>query len=172
MAAVVVATPTSPGRGNGGGGGGLTRGDGIPGVNSCGRRVNGSGGDQTGASGSGELGVGSVGGLLGGGGGGGYYGGGGNEFDRGGGGGSGFGPAGTTFRREFTQATADHGQLHGPDGTMTPADGATYVVGQVVGSTSAAPISPAARGSIVRGSERHPSGTPIDTLTAGPQRSR
>ena len=165
-------TPTSPGCGNGGGGGGLTGGDGTPGVNSCGRRVNGSGGDQTGASGSGQLGVGSVGGILGGGGGGGYYGGGGSEFDGGGGGGSGFGPAGTTFQTG----------VHSGDGVITvsytaptasittPADGATYVVGQVVDSSfSCTDITGGPGIQSCVDQNGNPSGTPIDTSTAGPQ---
>jgi Glycine rich protein len=116
---------TSAGIGCGNGGGGLTGGTGTPGINNCGE-ADGSGGDQTGASGSGQLGVGSAGATLGGGGGGGYYGGAGSGYIGGGGGGSGFGPAGTTFQTG----------VHSGDGVIavsytaptasitTPADGA------------------------------------------------
>jgi LPXTG-motif cell wall-anchored protein len=76
-------------------------GGGLAGTSEC---SGGAGGNQTGTSGSGQLGVGSNGGpsappqAPGGGGGGGYYGGAGGATDgRPGGGGSGFGPAGTAF---------------------------------------------------------------------------
>jgi MBG domain (YGX type)/Glycine rich protein len=152
----------------GGGGGGLTGGAGT----ACGGGAGGSGGDQTGTSGSGQLGVGSAGANSygGGGGGGGYYGGGGGEVVAGGGGGSGFGPTGTTFQTG----------IHSGDGVITvsytiptasittPANGATYTLGQVVNSSficTDVPGGPGIKSCVDENG--NPSGTPVDTSTLG-----
>jgi Tol biopolymer transport system component len=99
----------SEGLGDGGAGGGLNGGPagdilagggGGGGGNPCDPPVRGSGGDQTGVSGSCQPGDGSAGAdgsLAGGGGGGGFYGGAGGGPLQGGGGGSGFGPPGVLF---------------------------------------------------------------------------
>ena len=156
------------GCGNGGGGGGLTGGAGTQGLYNCGTVV-GSGGDQTGASGSGQLGAGSIGASWGGGGGGGYYGGAGGGYAAGGGGGSGFGPAGTTFMTGVSDTGMITVSYTAPTASITtPANGATYALNQTVDSQfSCTDVSggPGIQSCVAQNG--NPSGTPIDTSTAG-----
>ena len=152
----------------GGGGGGLTGGAGT----ACGGGSGGGGGDQTGTSGSGQLGVGSAGANSygGGGGGGGYYGGGGGQVIAGGGGGSGFGPVGTTFQ---TGVQSGNGEITVsytlPTASITtPANGATYTLGQVVDSSfTCADVSGGPGIQSCVDQNGNPSGTPVDTSTLG-----
>ena len=163
-------TSAGIGCGNGGGGGGLTGDAGTPGINNCGS-VGGEGGDQTGASGSGQLGVGSVGAELGGGGGGGYFGGGGGGESGGGGGGSGFGPVAATFQTDVRSGdgTITVSYTAPTASITTPADGATYALDQTVESSfSCTDISGGPGIQSCVDQNGNPSGTPIDTSTAGP----